>query len=158
MMVSMLTLMSRFPQTYMKSNQYGGSVAGILSAILQITFLSTGGDSIFVALIYFSCGTILIAITTFLAYISYRVPRFQHFLGDTVADTERPSQSWSQMKTVAKRMWPNIVMMACQFFFGGLAAPSIATMVVSENYPHTEWSSKYIFTIMYKLLKRIPVF
>lgn len=143
MMVTGLMLFSRFPQTYMRANQYGSSVAGIVSALIQIASLSIGDDPTTVALIYFACGTTLIGINTVLTYFSYHVPRFKHFLGDVVADTQRPTQSLAQMKTVAKKMWPNLMLSLAGPFLGGLSGGNITTMIVSENYPHTDWSSKF---------------
>lgn len=153
MMVSSLTLMSRFPQTYLKANQYGTSVAGIVSGLLQVACLSVGDDHTSVALIYFLCGTALIAVTATMAYFSYYVPRFKYFLGDTVADMQRPTQSLAQMKQVAKKMWPNMIMMVTGMFLGGLSGGNISTMIVSEDYPRTDWSSKYKYEPDFHLKK-----
>lgn len=148
-MVTSLTLISRFPLTYMKTNQYAVAVAGIISALLQIIALATGGDSSSVALIYFSCGTFLIAVTAALSYLCFHVPRFVYFLGDIVADTERPTQSWAELKTVGKQMWPNVVMAVTGVLFGGLSGKNVTAMVVSEDYPRTLWTSKYSIQFEY---------
>lgn len=142
-MVTSLTLISRFPLTYMKTNQYATAVAGIISALLQIISLATGGDSSSVALIYFSCGTFLIAVTALFSYVCFHVPRFVYFLGDTVADTEKPTQSWAEFKSVSKQMWPNVVMAITGVLFSGLSGKNVTAMVVSEDYPRTLWTSKY---------------
>lgn len=115
---------------------YGSATSGLFSATLQIICLSIGKDPIATALIYFLGGTGVILITAICAYISKHSARFRYHLGDTIADTQRTTQTLVQMWHTAKKIWPNVILMIVGVFTAGMCHPNITTLIVSENYGH----------------------
>lgn len=128
------TLVSRFPGNYMKMNLYGSGSAGIFSSGLQIISLSVGESTASSALIYFICGTLALVATCILVYFSFSSPRFVFYLGDTVADQQRNVHTFAEMKQVARKIWPCMIVFYSFMLTMGMGHPNITSSIVSENY------------------------
>lgn len=119
---------------YTKIHLYGAGTAGLFNATLQIICLYIGKDPTTTALIYFLGGTSVILITAICVYFSKYSQRFIYYLGDTVAHTQKKTQTISEMWTTTKKIYPNVILMIVGVFVTGMGHPNITTLVVSENY------------------------
>lgn len=143
MNISAFSLVSRFPQSYLRANQLGTNAIGVISALLQIISLSTNGSSMTVALIYFISGTVLVSINATLMYFAFKLPRFKYFMSEATEDVKKPTQTISQLLLIARKMWPLALMAGTGIVMFGLSGPAVTAMIVSEQYPNTLWSRKY---------------
>ncbi|XP_023022248.2 equilibrative nucleoside transporter 3 isoform X1 [Leptinotarsa decemlineata] len=149
---SNLALISRFPNEYLKSQMYGTSSSGIISAVIQIICLAIGETPTESALIYFSTGTFILTVTLILAYVSKNLPFFQYYLGDAVADVKKPVHTLTEMKEVTIRIWPLIGMMFVAIATMCISHSNITNLVVSECYGENQWCDKlFVPTITFLL-------
>ncbi|KAG5888381.1 hypothetical protein JTB14_031335 [Gonioctena quinquepunctata] len=153
---SNLALISRFPNAYIKSQMYGTSSTGVVSAIIQIICLAVGGTPIQAALLYFLTGTSVLIITLILACVSKYLPFFQHYLGDVEADIKRPIYSLVEMKDVAIKIWPLMAIMMVAIGTMCMSHQTITILVVSEGYGHgNQWNDKYFVPVVTFLLSDV---
>lgn len=123
---------------------YGQGCAGLFSGILQVVALSVGTSTTSSALIYFICGTLVLVITLVFGYVSQYSALFRFYLGDTVADKERKTYTYTEMKEVAKKIWPCLFVFYSTMVTMGMGHPNITSLVVSENYGHGyTWNGKH---------------
>lgn len=139
-----MTLISKFPPIYTKSQLYGTGVANLFSAILQVLCLAIAdGSTITAALIYFSCGTLVMFITLLLAFLTRYSDYYKFYLGDPEADTKKVTYTAKEIWETTKKTW------SCQIISSVLLSllifghANITCLVVSEYYEDgTVWSRK----------------
>ncbi|KAG5871754.1 hypothetical protein JTB14_016838 [Gonioctena quinquepunctata] len=147
--VSNLTLLTKFPNKFIKLHGYGGSLSGVVSAVLQILCLRIGGSRIQVALIYYLCGTAILVVTLILTYLSEYQPMYQFYISDTSEEhMKKPVPTFSDVKELFKRIWLLILPMLIGAPFMGLGSPSITMLMVSEYYEDGgDWGKKYFIPV-----------
>lgn len=123
---------------------YGQSLGGILSSLLQIFALAVGKDSQSKAMIYFVCGTVVILVTLVLTFLSRFSPCYVYYEGDSTADTDRPTATLKDYKTVLKKIWTVVVIQTNMGIGMAMSFPPIANLVISEYYGQgSEYFGKY---------------
>ncbi|KAG5871752.1 hypothetical protein JTB14_016836 [Gonioctena quinquepunctata] len=155
--ISALTLLTKFPKEFIKLNGYGGSISGVVSAVLQIVCLWIGGSRTQVALIYYLCGTTILVVTLILTYLAEYQPMYQFYISDTSEEhMKKPVPTLSDVKELFKRIWLLILPMLVGAPFMGLGSPSITMLMVSEYYEDGgAWSKKYFIPVSTFLLRDI---
>ncbi|XP_074029993.1 equilibrative nucleoside transporter 3-like isoform X2 [Leptinotarsa decemlineata] len=154
-MFSMI-LLAKFPINFLKWFLLGTG-GGILTDLIQIICISVTDSDIDGALIYFSTGTILIvAQISMTSGIKY-TKLYAYYSEDSAEDQKRKDNkfSWSEVKEVAKDIWPAGVMIVMILFSMTCVHPSITSLVVSQQMNEGAWGRKYFTPVITFLLSDI---
>lgn len=140
-----MVLTSKFPQQYAKFYTLGHGMTGLFSAVLQIIAVTVGKDPTQTALIYFLSGTSVLIIAFSLFYASKNLKLYQYYMNASIEDTQRPPDTWAELKPVMWKMMPVLINMITFMLVVYMFNPNLTTLIKSEYYSSgSAWSSKYI--------------
>ncbi|KAG5871751.1 hypothetical protein JTB14_016835 [Gonioctena quinquepunctata] len=149
-------LIAKFPRWYLMLEMYGAAAGRILSSVLQITCLASGGTSLQVGMMYYLCGTAILVMTGIMTFVIDYSPLFHYYMGDTVADTRRPLPSLTDLKEVSWKMWPILAPMFITLPVMAWATPIILILIVPEHYEKGDpWTDKYFTPVTLFLMPSI---
>lgn len=139
-----MTLVSKFPPIYSKTQMYGSGAAGIFGAVLQIVSLAVSkGSTRTAAIIYFTFGTLIFLITFVLSYVSKYSMYHEFYIGDAQGDTEKKSYTISEIWDTTKKTWSCHVIFSISWLLTSVGYPNISCLIVSEYYNSGSiWNSK----------------
>lgn len=141
--MSSFVLLSKFPSEYMKSFLIGQGVGGIFSSALQVLSLAIGTSSEASALIYFMLGSLLTSVTLALFYLSKNMTYYQYHIDNSVEDTKRDIIKVPELIDVSSKVWSSLVIVTASALAFVPTHPSIASLVVSEDYGKgNSWNGK----------------
>lgn len=139
-----MTLVSKFPLPYAKTQMYGSGAAGIFDAVLQIISLAvSNGSSITAGTIYFTSGAVVFFVTLILAYVSKYSEFYRFYIGDSQADTEKKVYTMKEIWETTKKTWSCQILFSIGWLMVMVAHPTVTSLVVSEYYNDgAQWNSK----------------
>nr|XP_023018843.1 equilibrative nucleoside transporter 1-like [Leptinotarsa decemlineata] len=154
-MFSMM-LLARFPISFLNWFLLGTG-GGILTDFIQIISISVTDSDIDGALIYFLTGTLLIVAQISLTLGMKYTKLYVYYSEDTAADERSKDNkfSWSEVKDVAKDVWPPGLIIAMILFTMTCVHPSITSLVMSQHYLESTWGRKYFTPVITFLLSDI---
>ncbi|KAF7286156.1 hypothetical protein GWI33_007118 [Rhynchophorus ferrugineus] len=141
--LSSTLLYPKFPHNYMKICLMGQGSSGILSVILNIISVALFDDVDNAALMYFLCGTFVIAATLILMLVVSRGEFFRHCLDSFPEDVKKKTTSRDEIKFAAKKIWANVFLVFFYMTAIGLTHPAITSLVISESDKNGAWSKKF---------------
>ncbi|XP_030761745.1 equilibrative nucleoside transporter 3-like [Sitophilus oryzae] len=145
-----VTIMSKFPDRYMKMFLFGQGIGGLVSALLRLVTITIMTETIPEALLYFSSGCVLMGTALIMFFFATKTPFFKFYMTSYKEDARKKVHSVSQIMDTIKLIWPIILL---NFFNTVIPVTSITNLVVSE-YHNTGslWGDKYFITVMTFLL------
>ncbi|XP_076254175.1 equilibrative nucleoside transporter 3-like isoform X1 [Rhynchophorus ferrugineus] len=141
--LSSTLLYPKFPHNYMKICLMGQGSSGILSVILNIISVALFDDVDNAALMYFLCGTFVIAATLILMLVASRGEFFRYCLDSFPEDVKKKTTSRDEIKFAAKKIWANVFLVFFYMTAIGLTHPAITSLVISESDKNGAWSKKF---------------
>lgn len=140
-----MSLFSKFPTEYTKSQMYGAGAAGIFSSILQIiSLVLSGGSATTGALIYFSSGTAVIFVTLVLTYLTKYSEHYGYYMADSETDTKKTVYTLKETWETAKKIWSCVLICSMALSLLPVGHANITSLIVSEYYDNgSEWNSEY---------------
>lgn len=145
-----LTIMSKFPDRYMKMFLFGQGIGGLVSAILRLITITIMTETIPEALLYFSSGCVLMGTGLVMFFFATKTSFFKFYMTSYKEDAKKKVHSVGQIMDTIKLVWPLILL---NLFNSVIPIGSITNLVVSE-YQNTGslWGDKYFITVMSFLL------
>ncbi|CAG9865092.1 unnamed protein product [Phyllotreta striolata] len=147
--ITSMSFLSRLPVSFMHINLYGTTIGGLFGSTLQIISLSVGKNSTEIAMIYFTCGTVVMCFTLILAYLIKYSPVVTFYM-KTTQDVRPKRHSLKEYKKVMIDIWPIIVILILPMLTMGLGHPNITNLVTSEHYDKNGenlWYDKYFVAV-----------
>ncbi|XP_030760929.1 equilibrative nucleoside transporter 3-like [Sitophilus oryzae] len=148
-----MTVVSKFPDEYMKMYMIGEGIAGLFSALLRLLSIAVAPSTEGAALIYFVTGTTIMTVSSFLFYLSTHTDFFKYYTKDMKEDTKRRIPRLSEFVDVLRYTWPLLILSVV-----GILIPqgSITNLIVSEYYgTDNVWGTKYFITVITYLLNSV---
>lgn len=139
-----MTLVSKFPPIYSKTQMYGSGAAGIFDAVLQIICLAvSNGSSTTAGVIYFGSGAMVFFIALVLAYSTKYSEFYRFYIGNSVADTQKTIYTAKEIWDTTKKTWSCHVIFSFSWLLVIVGHPNVSSLVVSEYYnTGSDWNSK----------------
>ncbi|KAF7271302.1 hypothetical protein GWI33_015802 [Rhynchophorus ferrugineus] len=148
-----MTVISKFPDEYMKIYMVGEGISGLFTAILRLISIVCSPSVEGAAFIYFGTGTVIMTISAVLFQLVTYNEFFRYYTKDMKEDTQRRIPRLREFIEVAKYTWPLLLLMVISMLNPGM---SISSLIVSEYYgTDSEWGNKYFITIVTYLLNSV---
>ncbi|KAG5868364.1 hypothetical protein JTB14_035194 [Gonioctena quinquepunctata] len=141
-------ILAKFPSNFLKIFLIG-QTGGIFTDTLQVISISLTDSPSDGALIYFTTGTVLVFAAICLFLIIKYTPIYAHYDNDTTMENENNDVSLSEMKEVAKLIWPILFIFIMSFLSNTCVHPAVTSLVVSENDENGgAWEKKYFTPVI----------
>nr|XP_023022146.1 equilibrative nucleoside transporter 3-like [Leptinotarsa decemlineata] len=143
-----MVLLTKFPSKFLNLFLLGTG-GGILTDFIQIISISVTDSDIDGALIYFLTGTFMVVAQILLTLGMKYIKLYTYYSEDSVEDQKRKDKkfSWSEVKEVAKDVWPPGVILFMVLFAMTCVHPSVTSLVISQYYMDGTWGSEYFISI-----------
>ncbi|KAJ8985305.1 hypothetical protein NQ317_007092 [Molorchus minor] len=149
MEIGILVNLSKFPQYYMKVYLLGQGFAGCFNSVLQLFSLVVGTSTTASALIYFGIGTLFMAMTLALFYLSKYSKLYNYHVKSNAEDTTRDLMPLSEIKSILRTIWPCVVAIGLLQLTILPTHHSITSLVVSEHHGNGSlWNDKYFVPVI----------
>ncbi|KAL1517194.1 hypothetical protein ABEB36_000990 [Hypothenemus hampei] len=144
--VAEYNLITKLPPAYIKGFLLGESVAGIFSSILRLLSIVISSSAVGSALIYFSTGTALLALTLIFTIFLMKNQFFKYYTEGFQEEMKEPIRNISDIFQMIKCIWPILLIGSIMFL---IPSPSIYNLVVSEHYGEegNSWANTYFVTV-----------
>ncbi|XP_074029996.1 equilibrative nucleoside transporter 3 isoform X1 [Leptinotarsa decemlineata] len=151
-----MVLLTKFPSKFLNLFLLGTG-GGILTDFIQIISISVTDSDIDGALIYFLTGTFMVVAQILLTLGMKYIKLYTYYSEDSVEDQKRKDKkfSWSEVKEVAKDVWPPGVILFMVLFAMTCVHPSVTSLVISQYYMDGTWGRKYFTPVITFLLSDI---